>query len=437
MGTIEIIEKKKNGEELTYNELKYIVEGYVRGDIPDYQMSAFLMSVFFAGMTKKETADMTKVMAESGDKLDLSEIKGIKVDKHSTGGIGDKTSLIVGPIAAACGLKIAKMSGRGLGYTGGTIDKLESIPGFRTDIDRSEFIKNVKDVGLSIIGQTDSLCPADKKIYSLRDVTATVNSIPLIASSIMSKKLIDGSDRILLDVKCGNGAFMKTLDEARMLAEEMVDIGENIGKHTVAMITDMNKPLGRNIGNSLEVIEALDVLDGKGPKDLKELCLTMAANMIVLGKKADSMDIAMIMAEGAIDDGSAKRKFAEMVKAQGGDQTYVYDTTKFKLSDKVIKVTSPDSGFIVSTNAEEIGRASVMLGAGREKKDSVIDPGAGIIMKKSFGEKVEKGEIIAEVYSSGIEKCQNAEVMLQKAIKIGAEKPAPCKLIYERIEHIR
>lgn len=430
----DIIHKKREGGELTDEELGFFIEGFVKGEIPDYQASALMMAIYFKGMSKRETASLTMLMANSGDTVDLSEIRGIKVDKHSTGGVGDKTSLIIGPIAAACGVKIAKMSGRGLGHTGGTVDKLESIPGTKTAIPRDEFIDIVRKTGIAIIGQSGNLCPADKKLYALRDVTATVESIPLIASSIMSKKIAAGSDRILLDVKCGSGAFMKTPEDAAELAREMVEIGENVGRKTVALITDMDRPLGRNIGNALEIMEVVDTLCGKGPDDLTELCLNLAANMIYLAGKADSMSIAMVLAKACIQDGSARTKLAEMISTQGGDASYIYNPSKFKLSDCCYELKAPGDGYIVSADAEAIGLASVALGAGRETKDSMIDFGAGIVLCKNTGDKVKKGETMAFLYAADEDKCKTAEEIILSAVKIGDERPLPHALIHDRIE---
>lgn len=430
----DIIHKKREGGELTQQELHFFIDGFVSGGIPDYQASALMMAIYFKGMTKAETACMTMEMANSGDTVDLSPINGIKVDKHSTGGVGDKTSLIIGPIAASCGVKIAKMSGRGLGHTGGTVDKMESIPGMRTSLDREEFFAAVNKTGIAVIGQSGNLCPADKKLYALRDVTATVESIPLIASSIMSKKIAAGSDRILLDVKTGSGAFMKTLDDSKALAREMVEIGESVGRKTLALITDMDRPLGKNIGNTLEIIEVIDTLQGKGPEDLTELCIMLAANMIYLGEKADSMSSAELMARASIKDGSALRKLAEMVEAQGGDTTYIYDSTKFQLSPCRHEVKAPCTGYIQRINAESCGLAAVELGAGREKKDSIIDFGAGIILEKNCGDSVSCGQTLAVLYSCSEEKNKRAEEIILSALKIGAEKPKAHSIIFDRIE---
>lgn len=435
MRMYDIIHKKRQGGELSPQEIKFFIDGFVRGDIPDYQASALMMAIFFKGMTKEEISCLTMEMAHSGDMVDLSPIEGIKVDKHSTGGVGDKTSLIIGPIAAACGVKIAKMSGRGLGHTGGTVDKMESIPGMKTDLNREDFFAAVNKGGIAIIGQSGNLCPADKKLYALRDVTATVESIPLIASSIMSKKIAAGSDRILLDVKTGSGAFMKTLEDSRALAQEMVDIGESVGRKTVALITDMDRPLGRNIGNALEVMEAVDTLKGEGPEDLTELCTELAANMVYLGEKAENMEAARRKVREVIENGSALEKLAGMVEAQGGDKSYIYDTGKFRLSPCSSCVKAPAEGYIQSINAESCGLASMELGAGRETKDSVIDYGAGVILNKKPGDFVRAGDTIAVLYSENQDKNKRAEDIILAALKLGKECPSPEKIIYDRIEN--
>lgn len=434
MRMYDIIHKKREGGELTGNEIRFFVDGFVNGDIPDYQASALMMAIYFKGMTKAETACLTMEMAESGDTVDLSSIEGIKVDKHSTGGVGDKTSLIIGPIAAACGVKIAKMSGRGLGHTGGTVDKMESIPGMKTDIGREEFFQIVRDTGIAVIGQSGNLCPADKKLYALRDVTATVESVPLIASSIMSKKIAAGSDRILLDVKTGSGAFMKTLEGSRELAREMVEIGESVGRKTVALITDMDRPLGKNIGNALEIIEVVETLKGNGPGDLTGLCLVLASNMIYLAGKAASVEEAEWMAKAAVSNGEALHKFIEMIKAQGGDPAYIEDTKKFSLSNVCLEVKANKTGYITALNAESCGLAAVALGAGRETKESRIDYGAGIILEKNTGDYVNTGDTIARVYASSNEKCKTAEEIILAAVETGDVRPSPHTLIYDRIE---
>ena len=434
MRMYDIIHKKREGGELTTNEIHFFVQGYTRGEIPDYQASALLMAIFFQGMTRRETGALTLEMARSGDMVDLSPIPGVKVDKHSTGGVGDKTSLILGPIAAACGVKMAKMSGRGLGHTGGTVDKLESIPGLRTDIPRQEFFDIVNRTGLAIIGQSGNLCPADKKLYALRDVTATVESLPLIASSIMSKKIAAGADAILLDVKMGSGAFMKTLEDSRALAQEMVRIGEQVGRRTVALITDMDMPLGKNIGNALEVREAVEVLSGAGDRRLRALCLELSANMIYLGGQAPDMAKARARAVEAVRSGKALEKFRQMVEAQGGDGTVVTRTEKLALSPVCVEVPAPETGYLTRMDAEECGLAAVELGAGRETKESPIDYGAGIVLLKNKGDAVEKGQPIARLYAQSEDLCQRGQQRFLEALEVGPQPPEIASMIVERVE---
>ncbi len=434
MRAYDIIHKKREGGELTGQELHFFVERFVQGEIPDYQASALLMAIFFQGMTRRETAALTMEMARSGDMVDLSAIPGVKVDKHSTGGVGDKTTVICAPIAAACGVKIAKMSGRGLGHTGGTVDKLESIPGFRTELPREEFFDIVNRTGLALIGQSGNLCPADKKLYALRDVTATVESLPLIASSIMSKKIAAGADAILLDVKMGSGAFLKTREEARQLAKEMVRIGQSVGRKTVAMLTDMDMPLGRNIGNFLEIAEACDVLQSRGDRRLSDLCLELAANMVLLGRQAETLTEARQKAAEAVSSGRAFRKFCEMVEAQGGDSSCLRDTEKLPLSPAARRVTAQSSGWITAINAEECGLAAVELGAGRETKESAVDFGAGIVLHKSKGEFVKEGESIATLYADSDGRCRRGEERLRAALTFAQDPPQTAPLILDRIE---
>lgn len=433
MRMYDLITKKKHGEALTDAEIKFMIDGYVKGDIPDYQMSAMLMAIWFKGMNNHEIIELTKEMDKSGDMIDLSAIAGKKVDKHSTGGVGDKTTLIVAPIVAACGGKVAKMSGRGLGHTGGTVDKLESIPGYQTALDRDKFFDTVNKCGVSVIGQSGNLAPADKKLYALRDVTATVDSIPLIASSIMSKKLAAGSDCILLDVKTGSGAFMKTLDDSIKLAQTMVAIGEGAGRRTVALITDMDTPLGLGIGNSIEVMESMDVLKGHGPADLTEVALQLAENMLYLVGKG-TIDECRKMAEQAIADGSAFETFCRMVKAQGGDDSVVRDYSKFAKAPYKAEVKAERDGFITQMNAEEIGETSVVLGAGRETKESTIDFSAGLILHKKYGDAVKKGDVLVTLYTSKQEALANAEKMYREATIIGDSKPEKEPLVYARVE---
>ena len=432
MRMYDLIMKKRNSLELSKEEISYIIKEYVAGNIPDYQMSAFLMAIYFKGMSKEETLYMTMEVAHSGDMVDLSSIKGVKVDKHSTGGVGDKTTLIIAPIVASLGVKVAKMSGRGLGHTGGTVDKLESIPNFKTSLSREEFFDIVNKIGVSVIGQSGNLAPADKKLYALRDVTATVDSIPLIAVSIMGKKLAAGNDCILLDVKTGSGAFMKTVDSAIELAKEMVDIGSNAGKNTLALITDMDIPLGYNIGNSLEVIEAIETLRGRGPKDLTEVCIQLSANMLYLAGKG-SIEECIHFANRAIEDGSAYNKFIEMVEAQGGDSNVIKDVDKFEKSKYSFEVKSEYSGYINSMDTESLGIASVMLGAGRETKDSIIDFSAGIIINKKYGEYIEAGEVLATMYANDESLFEAAAKKYLEAIEIKNTRPETKPLIYARV----
>ena len=392
MRMYDILAKKRDGGILTDEEIQFFIDGYVSGAIPDYQASALLMAIFLKGMTPHETAALTRSMAQSGDLVDLSSIDGIKVDKHSTGGVGDKTTLIVAPVVASLGVRVAKMSGRGLGHTGGTVDKLESIPGFRTTLDREAFFDVVRRVGVSVIGQSGNLAPADKKLYALRDVTATVNSIPLIASSIMSKKIAAGSDRILLDVKTGSGAFMKTLEDSIALAKEMVSIGEHVGRRTVALITDMDRPLGCAIGNALEVREACETLQGRGPADLTEVCIELAANMLWLAEKGELAQCRSL-AKQQIANGEAFAKLKEMVQAQGGDTSVLDDPSRFDRSNVCYEVLAQREGFLYAMDTERCGIASMELGAGREKKEDPIDYSAGIVLRKKVGDFVRKGEV--------------------------------------------
>ncbi|PPK81041.1 pyrimidine-nucleoside phosphorylase [Lacrimispora xylanisolvens] len=432
MRMYDLIAKKRNGETLTEEEIRSMIDGYVLGEIPDYQMSAMLMAIYFKGMSDTETAILTDAVAHSGDMVDLTPIQGIKVDKHSTGGVGDKTTLVVAPIVASCGVKVAKMSGRGLGHTGGTVDKLESIPGMRTTLTEEEFFEVVNTTGLSVIGQSGNLAPGDKKLYALRDVTATVESIPLIAASIMSKKLAAGSDCILLDVKTGSGAFMKTLQDSVTLAEKMVAIGEHAGKKTMALITNMDIPLGNLIGNSLEVIEAVETLKGRGPKDLTEVCLNLASGMLWLAGKGTPEE-CFAMAEKTIADGSALNRLAAMVKAQGGDPSVILDPSLFAKAPYEREINAVKKGYLVHMNTEQCGIASSMLGAGRVTKESLIDYTAGIALKKKVGQEVEEGETIAVLYTSRQELFDAAEEEFLKAVTIADEKPEEEPLIYARV----
>lgn len=432
MRMYDLIIKKRNGEALSKEEISYIIKEYVSGNIPDYQMSAFLMAVYFKGMTKEETLAMTMEVAKSGDMVDLSSIEGVKVDKHSTGGVGDKTTLIIAPIVASYGVKVAKMSGRGLGHTGGTVDKLEAIPNFKTSLDQKEFFDIVNKIGVSVIGQSGNLAPADKKLYALRDVTATVDSIPLIAVSIMSKKLAAGNDCILLDVKTGSGAFMKTIESSIELAKEMVDIGANAGKNTLALITDMDIPLGKNIGNSLEVIEAIETLQGRGPSDLTEVCIQLAANMLYLADKGTNKECEELV-RAAIADGRAYNKFIEMVEAQGGDSSVIKDISKFKKAKYTYDIKADLSGYISAMDTESLGISSVMLGAGRETKDSPIDYSAGIIIHKKYGDFIKENDIIATLYANDESLFEAASKRYTEAITISDKAPKNKALIYARV----
>jgi pyrimidine-nucleoside phosphorylase len=429
---VDIIIKKQRGEPLCEEEISFFVRGAVDGSIPNYQVSAFLMAVYFCKMDKKETALLTRYMAASGDMVDLSSIKGVKADKHSTGGVGDKTTLVVAPVVAACGIRVAKMSGRGLGFTGGTLDKLESIPGFQTALPREDFFKIVSRVGACVIGQSGNICPADKKMYAIRDVTGTVESIPLIASSIMSKKLAAGADCILLDVKTGSGAFMKKEKEAVALAGEMVDIGIAHGKRTAALITNMDMPLGHMIGNALEVREAIETLQGKGPEDLLTLCLELAAHMLMLAGKG-GVEECRKLAEDALGTGRALYVFEEMVRAQGGDVSVVRDPSLLPAAGMVDAVRAGESGFIARMDAEKCGIAAGLLGAGRETLDSPIDHAAGIALLKKPGDQVEKGEIIAELHSASESRIQAAKNVFMSGIAYSLKRPAVRPLILETV----
>lgn len=432
MRMYDIIQKKRDGGELLREELEFFIKGITDGTVPDYQASALMMAIFFQKMNARETADMTDLMAHSGDMVDLSPIEGFKVDKHSTGGVGDKTTLIVVPIVASCGVKVAKMSGRGLGHTGGTVDKLESIPGYNTSLSTEKFFETVKTVGAAVVGQTGNLAPADKKLYALRDVTATVNNISLIAASIMSKKLASGANGIVLDVKTGSGAFMKELDDSIALASAMVEIGEHTGRKTAALITDMDVPLGRNIGNSLEVKEAIEVLNGAGPEDLRIVSVELAANMLSL---ANGKDIAECRktAEDAISSGRAFESFCAMVKAQGGDEAVIRDSSLFKNAEFEYEVKAPRAGFITAMQTEEIGSACVTLGAGRETKESVIDFAAGIALEKKLGDRVEKGDVIAVLYTERADAAEPAAKRILNAVSITDEPCGKRPLIFARV----
>ena len=432
MRMIDLIEKKKTGLALSKEEISFIVSGYTNKEIPDYQMSAFLMAVRFMGMTEEETANLTTAMVNSGDIVDLSSIDGIKIDKHSTGGVGDKTTLIISPIVASFGVPIAKMSGRGLSHTGGTVDKLESIPGLSTEFSKEEFLNIVKETGICVAGQSGNLAPADKKIYALRDVTGTVDSIPLIASSIMSKKIAAGSDAILLDVKTGSGAFMKTTEESIKLAKAMVSIGESVGRSTIALITDMDVPLGFAIGNSLEIKEVVEVLKGNGPKDLTDICVLLASEMLFLANKG-SLSECKDMVLDCIKSGKAVDTLAKMVKAQGGDDRFIYNTNLFEEAKVSKKIISKKSGFIEKMDTTEIGLAACLLGAGREREDSIIDFSAGIVLNKKTGDKVECDEVLATLYSNNLAKCELAENKFLDSIVISDKKPEIKPIVYAKV----
>lgn len=410
MRMVDIIEKKRDGQELTTAEINFFIEGYTKGEIPDYQASALAMAIYFQDMNDRERADLTRAMVESGDTIDLSAIDGVKVDKHSTGGVGDTTTLVLAPLVASLGVPVAKMSGRGLGHTGGTIDKLESIAGFHVELTREQFIDLVNRDKVAVIGQSGNLTPADKKLYALRDVTGTVNSIPLIASSIMSKKIAAGADAIVLDVKTGDGAFMKTQEDAEELAHAMVRIGNHVGRKTIAIISDMSQPLGFAIGNALEVKEAIETLQGKGPKDLTELVLTLGSQMVILAGKAKTSEEAKEMLLDAIHSGKALAKFKEFLANQGGDASIVDDLTKLPQAKYKIELPAKQSGYISRMLADEIGVASMILGAGRATKEDVIDLAVGLVLHKKVGDKVEEGESILTIYSNR----ENVEDVKQK-----------------------
>ena len=431
MRMYDLIMKKRKGEELTTEEINFFVDGFTKGEIPDYQASAMLMAIFFNKMNKRETADLTNAMVELGDKIDLSNIKGIKVDKHSTGGVGDKTSICLTPLVASVGIPVAKMSGRGLGHTGGTIDKLETFKGFSVELTEEQFMENVNKINIAIMGQSGNLVPADKKLYALRDVTATVDNMSLIASSIMSKKLASGADAIVLDVKVGDGAFMKTPETAKELAQEMVDIGKHLGRETIGVISDMDQPLGYAIGNSLEVIEAIELLKGNGPKDLLELTLTIGSNMLLCAKVAESEEEARKMLIENIENGKGLEKLKEFVKAQGGDITPIDDYSKFPQAKYVEKVTSPVDGYITKIHAEAFGLIAMELGAGRATKESEIDLAVGIVLNKKRGEKVKKGDVLAYIHSNNEEKIERARKSILENIVIEDSYDLNIPLIYD------
>lgn len=428
MRMVDIIEKKRDGYELSETDIRFVIENYTKEIIPEYQMSAFLMAIYFQGMSSDETAYLTKAMIESGDQIDLSSVSGVKVDKHSTGGVGDTTTLILAPLVAAVGVSVAKMSGRGLGHTGGTIDKLESIAGFHVELSQKDFIELVNKNQLAVVGQSGNLTPADKKIYSLRDVTATVDSIPLIASSIMSKKIAAGADAIVLDVKVGAGAFMKSQADAKRLAETMVKIGTDLGRNTVAVLSNMDQPLGYAIGNALEMKEAIETLKGNGPKDLHELCIVLGSKMVVLANKASTEEEARMMLEQVIENGQALNKLKQLIASQGGDETVVDDESKLPQAKYERSVTLNKEGYISGMIADEIGIAASMLGAGRTTKEAEIDLSVGIVLHKKIGDYVKENEKVATIYSHSLD-IDEAQNKVIAAYEITDKQPMIPKLI--------
>lgn len=430
MRIYDIIKNKRDKRELTTAEIEYFIENYTNGKIPDYQASALLMAIYFNKMNKRETLDLTKAIINSGDTVDLSRIQGVKVDKHSTGGVGDTVTLVVGPMVAACGVPFVKMSGRGLGHTGGTLDKLESIRGFRVELDEEEFIRNSNEINICICSQTANIAPADKKLYALRDVTATVEDLSLIASSVMSKKLAIGSNAIILDVKIGSGAFMKDLDDAIQLAKAMVDIGDGYGRETIAVLSNMDEPLGKAVGNALEVKEAIETLKGQGPEDLFELSLLLGSKLLVLANKVENEEEGKKMLIDAVESGAAYEKFKELVKYQGGDLNQIEDLNLLPKAEHVIEVRSKKEGYVKSLNAEEVGKCALMLGAGRENMESIIDHSAGIVLKKKVDDEVNKGDVLAEIHCNDIDMAKKVEEHLREIYKIGAKNQEVKKLIY-------
>lgn len=433
MRMVDLIEKKRDGKRLTPEELAFFVHGYTAGDIPDYQVAALLMAIVWRGMDDRETADLTLLMADSGERLELKDVAPFVVDKHSTGGVGDKVSLVVAPTVAACGLPVGKMSGRGLGFSGGTLDKLESIPGYRVDLSVAEFKAQLKRIGIVLTGQSANLAPADGKLYALRDVTGTVSSLPLIVSSIMSKKIAAGADAIVLDVKVGSGAFMKTLAEAQALAVSMVNIGQQVGRRVVARISDMNQPLGYAVGNDLEVCEAIDTLQGRGPVDFREHCMVIAGEMLWLGGKAADVEAGIALAQETVASGAAWEKFRQLILAQGGDVGYVDDPTRFPDTAIVETVSAPCAGYLVHTQAAEIGMAAVDLGGGRARKGDPIDHSVGILLHVKVGDYVSVGAPVFTVYANHPAQKEAAVQRVLAALEFSAESPSPLPLFYERI----
>lgn len=433
MRAYDLIHKKRVGEQLSAAEIRFLVEGYTAGEIPDYQISAWLMAIFFQGMDAQETAELTMAMVESGERLDLSPIPGVKIDKHSTGGVGDTTTLVLAPLVAAAGVPVAKMSGRSLGHTGGTIDKLEAIPGFKTELTLAEFINNVNSIGVAIAGQTGNLTPADKKLYALRDVTATVDSIPLIASSVMSKKIAAGCEGIVLDVKSGEGAFLKSLEQSRQLARAMVAIGQEVGRRVMAVLTDMNQPLGRAIGNALEVKEAIKTLQGNGPPDLEDLCLTLGANMLRLAGRVSAYQQGYRLLKGLLESGKALEQFGKLITAQGGDGRIVEDLNLLPMAQHIVAVRSKQSGYISSITASQIGLTAMAIGAGRSTKEDVIDPAVGVVLNKKVGQPVEKGEPLAFIHLNKQTGQEQALAGITNSFRISDEQPEQRGLIYDII----
>ncbi len=436
MRMYDIIKKKRDGYSLTTEEINYFVENYTNGSIPDYQASALLMAIYFNKMDKRETLDLTRAMINSGDTFDLSSINGIKVDKHSTGGVGDSVTLILGPMVAACGVPFVKMSGRGLGHTGGTLDKLESIKGFKVALSNEEFVRNTNDINISICSQTGNITPADKKLYALRDVTATVENLSLIAGSIMSKKLAIESDAIILDVKVGSGAFMKNIDDAIALAEEMVTIGNSYGRKTIAVVTNMDEPLGKAVGNALEVREAIETLKGEGPEDIFELCLVLGSKLLVLASKAkDEIEGRKLLID-AVDSGRAYEKLIELVEHQNGDVSYIKNPDLLPKAKYILEVKSVNEGYVKAINAEEIGKAALSLGAGRETIESQLDLSVGILLNKKVDDKVERDEVLAYIHANDLDKAKEVEKTLQDIFIIGDKNLEEKKLIYKEIWHV-
>jgi pyrimidine-nucleoside phosphorylase len=433
MRAVDIIIKKRDKKVLTKDEIEFFVRGITSGEIPDYQVAAWAMAVLLNGMNSRETTDLTMAMAYSGEVLDLSRAVAVAVDKHSTGGVGDKTTLVVEPTVAACGLPVGKMSGRGLGFSGGTLDKIESIPGYRTNLSKEEFIQQLARTGLVLTGQSGDLAPADGRLYALRDVTGTVQSIPLIASSVMSKKIAAGAQAIVLDVKAGTGAFMETVSEARQLAELMVSIGKLSGRHVVALLSDMNQPLGRAVGNAIELREAIDTLHGRGPADFREHCLTLSAYMLALGHKAQNLAVGRKMAEQAIAEGRAWDSFRRLVAAQGGDVSFIDRPEKLPAASREATIKSPASGWIKTLNARQVGETAVLLGAGRAKKGDLIDPAVGILVEAKVGDQVREGQIIFTVLANSEERLAQAEKSLLQAFEISAQPVEPLPLFYDVI----